>query len=136
MYYNWLRPFTIYLGNRVQHPMKKINIGSIGCNPFKILNDHLQLNHVAISNLTNTWSLANVIIDCGIKLPVENKSLINIIFNLKKETIIQEINNTFEKASLNELKNIFFFTKDPIVSPVINNSYYSCTFDSQMTFVI
>ena len=30
----------------------------------------------------------------------------------------------------------FFLKKDPIVSTVINNSYYSCTFDSQMTAVI
>lgn len=37
---------------------------------------------------------------------------------------------------MKELKNILFYTKDPIVSVVINNSYYSCTFDSQMTSVI
>ncbi|MBD0852343.1 hypothetical protein [Maribacter arenosus] len=101
--------------------MKKINIGSIGGNPLKIQKFHPQLNHVAINYLANTKSVAHVSMDCGIKFPVENKSLINIIFNLKKESTIQEINNTFEKASLNELKNILFFTKDPIVSPVINN---------------
>ncbi len=33
----------------------------------------------------------------------------------KRETSNQEINDTFEKASHNELKNIHFYTKDPIV---------------------
>jgi glyceraldehyde 3-phosphate dehydrogenase len=36
----------------------------------------------------------------------------------------------------NELKNVLFYTKDPIVSIDINNSCYSCTFDSQMTSVL
>lgn len=66
----------------------------------------------------------------------ENGSLTDITLNVKKETTIQEINDTFERASQNELKNILFYTKDPIVSIDINNSCYSCTFDSQMTSVI
>jgi glyceraldehyde 3-phosphate dehydrogenase len=62
--------------------------------------------------------------------------LTDITFNVKKETSIQEINDTFERISNNELKNILFYTEDPIVSVDINNSSYSCTFDSQMTSVI
>ncbi len=80
--------------------------------------------------------LANVIGGCGIRVPVPNGSLSDITLNLKKDTSIQEINDTFEKAAENELKNVLFFTKDPIVSIDINNSYYSCTFDSQMTSVL
>lgn len=80
--------------------------------------------------------LANVIGGCGIRVPVANGSLTDITLNLKKDTSIQEINDTFEKAAKNELKNILFYTKDPIVSIDINNSYYSCTFDSQMTSVL
>ena len=80
--------------------------------------------------------LANVIGGCGIRVPVPNGSLTDITFNVKRETSIQEINDTFEKVAQNELKNILFYTKDPIVSIDINNSYYSCTFDSQMTSVI
>lgn len=80
--------------------------------------------------------LADVIGGCGIRVPVPNGSLTDITFNVKKSVSIQEINDTFEKASQNELKNILYFTKDPIVSIDINNSSYSCTFDSQMTSVI
>ncbi|MEM7380053.1 MAG: type I glyceraldehyde-3-phosphate dehydrogenase [Bacteroidota bacterium] len=80
--------------------------------------------------------LANVIGGCGIRVPVPNGSLTDITLNIKKETSIQEINDTFKRISENELKNILFYTKDPIVSIDINNSCYSCTFDSQMTSVI
>ena len=80
--------------------------------------------------------LANAIGGCGIRVPVPNGSLTDITFNVKRETSIQEINDTFEYISKNELKNILFYTKDPIVSIDINNSCYSCTFDSQMTSAI
>jgi len=81
-------------------------------------------------------NLAEAIGGCGIRVPVPNGSLTDITLNVKKETSIQEINDTFDRISNNELKNILFYTKDPIVSIDINNSCYSCTFDSQMTSVI
>ena len=80
--------------------------------------------------------LSDVIGGCGIRVPVPNGSLTDITFNVKKETSIQEINDTFERISKNELKNILLYTEDPIVSVDINNSSYSCTFDSLMTSVI
>ena len=80
--------------------------------------------------------LADVIGGCGIRVPVPNGSLTDITFNVKKPTSIQEINDTFERVSKKELKNILFYTEDPIVSVDINNSCHSCTFDSQMTSVI
>jgi len=80
--------------------------------------------------------LANVIGGCGIRVPVPNGSLTDVTLNLKKDTTIQEINDTFEQVAKNELKNVLFYTKDPIVSIDINNSCYSCTFDSQMTSVL
>lgn len=80
--------------------------------------------------------LSDVIGGCGIRVPVPNGSLTDITFNVKKETSIAEINHTFEHYANNELKNVLFYTKDPIVSIDINNSCYSCTFDSLMTSVI
>jgi len=80
--------------------------------------------------------LARVIGGCGIRVPVPNGSLTDITMNVVRETSIHEINDTFEQASEQEFKNILFYTKDPIVSIDINNSCYSCTFDSQMTSVI
>lgn len=80
--------------------------------------------------------LAEVIGGCGIRVPVPNGSLTDITFNVKKPTSIKEINDTFERAASNELKNILLYTKDPIVSVDINNSCHSCTFDSLMTSVV
>ncbi len=80
--------------------------------------------------------LSEVIGGCGIRVPVPNGSLTDITFNVKRPTSIEEINENFKKISLKELKNILLYTEDPIVSIDINNSCYSCTFDSQMTSVI
>ena len=80
--------------------------------------------------------LENVIGGCGIRVPVLNGSLTDITFNVKKAITIDEINSTFKSRSEKDLKNVLFYTKDPIVSIDINNSSYSCTFDSQMTSVI
>ncbi|MGX1930769.1 type I glyceraldehyde-3-phosphate dehydrogenase [Flagellimonas sp. 2504JD4-2] len=80
--------------------------------------------------------LSDVIGGCGIRVPVPNGSLTDITFNVKKETSIAEINHTFEHYANNQLKNVLFYTEDPIVSIDINNSCYSCTFDSLMTSVI
>ncbi|CAM3305646.1 type I glyceraldehyde-3-phosphate dehydrogenase [Zobellia roscoffensis] len=80
--------------------------------------------------------LADVIGGCGIRVPVPNGSLTDITFNVKSETSIDQINTIFKEKSDKELKNILLYTEDPIVSIDINNSYYSCTFDSMMTSVI
>ncbi|WP_405247290.1 type I glyceraldehyde-3-phosphate dehydrogenase [Cellulophaga sp. Asnod2-G02] len=73
---------------------------------------------------------------CGIRVPVANGSLTDITFNVKKETSIEEINKAFKEVSENSLKNFLYYTEDPIVSIDVNNSCYSCTFDSLMTSVL
>ena len=80
--------------------------------------------------------LSDVIGGCGIRVPVPNGSLTDITFNVKRQTSIEEINDAFLEISQKELKNILYYTKDPIVSIDINNTYFSCTFDSLMTSVI
>ncbi len=80
--------------------------------------------------------LSDVIGGCGIRVPVPNGSLTDITFNVIQETSIEEINATFKEQANNNLKGILKYTEDPIVSIDINNSSYSCTFDSLMTSVI
>ena len=80
--------------------------------------------------------LASSIGGCGIRVPVPNGSLTDITANVRKPASVQEINATFERYSKNAFRGILHYTEDPIVSIDINNSYYSCTFDSQMTSVI
>ena len=81
-------------------------------------------------------ALSDVIGGCGIRVPVPNGSLTDITFNVIQETSIEEINATFKRQAENNLKGILNYTEDPIVSIDINNSCYSCTFDSLMTSVI
>src|SRR5690606_24362144 len=64
--------------------------------------------------------LSNVIGGCGIRVPVPNGSLTDITFNVKRQTTIKEINEAFFEISQKELKNILYYTKDPIVSIDIN----------------
>ena len=80
--------------------------------------------------------LAAVIGGCGIRVPVPNNSLTDITANVRKPASIQEINATFKEFSEKKLQNVLQYTEDPIVSVDINNSSFSCTFDSQMTSVI
>ena len=80
--------------------------------------------------------LAAVIGGCGIRVPVPNNSLTDITANVRNPASIQQINATFREFSEKKLKNVLQYTEDPIVSVDINNSSYSCTFDSQMTSVI
>ncbi|WP_343487761.1 type I glyceraldehyde-3-phosphate dehydrogenase [Allomuricauda sp. d1] len=81
-------------------------------------------------------NLSTVIGGCGIRVPVPNGSLTDITFNVKKNTSITEINHAFKEQAENGLKGILQYTDAPIVSIDINNSSYSCTFDSEMTSVI
>ena len=80
--------------------------------------------------------LSEVIGGCGIRVPVPNGSLTDITVNMRKPASIQQINATFEEMSKGALSGILHYTEDPIVSIDINNSCFSCTFDSKMTSVI
>ncbi|NGM61731.1 type I glyceraldehyde-3-phosphate dehydrogenase [Sphingobacterium sp. SGG-5] len=73
----------------------------------------------------------------GIRVPVLNGSLTDFTCTLAKETTVEEINATFKKAaSSTHLRDILFYTEDPIVSVDIINNPYSCVFDSQLTSIV
>lgn len=73
---------------------------------------------------------------CGIRVPVPDGSLTDITFNVKTAVTIEEINEAFKLASLNELKGILDYTEDPIVSVDVIGNRNSCLFDAQLTSVI
>lgn len=81
-------------------------------------------------------NLSEIIGGCGIRVPVANGSLTDMTLRIKKPASIEQINAAFKTASENSLKNILYYTKDPIVSIDINGNPHSCVFDSQMTSVI
>lgn len=72
----------------------------------------------------------------GIRVPVLNGSLTDFTCTLKTSTSVEEINRKFKEASENELKNVLFYTEDPIVSIDIINNPYSCVFDAQLTSIV
>jgi glyceraldehyde 3-phosphate dehydrogenase len=72
----------------------------------------------------------------GIRVPVPDGSLTDITCYVKRQVTIEEINASFRKASLKELKGILAYTEDPIVSVDIIGNPNSCLFDAQLTSVI
>ncbi|WP_293945405.1 MULTISPECIES: type I glyceraldehyde-3-phosphate dehydrogenase [unclassified Sphingobacterium] len=72
----------------------------------------------------------------GIRVPVLNGSLTDFTCTLEKETTVEEINSAFKAAAENELKQVLFYTEDPIVSVDIINNPYSCVFDAQLTSIV
>lgn len=72
----------------------------------------------------------------GIRVPVLNGSLTDFTCTLAKQTTVEEINQKFKDAADNGLKNVLYYTEDPIVSVDIINNPYSCVFDSQLTSIV
>lgn len=72
----------------------------------------------------------------GIRVPVLNGSLTDFTCNLARKTTVEEINQKFNEAAEGELKNVLYYTEDPIVSVDIINNPYSCVFDSELTSIV
>ncbi|SEG17722.1 type I glyceraldehyde-3-phosphate dehydrogenase [Sphingobacterium lactis] len=72
----------------------------------------------------------------GIRVPVLNGSLTDFTCNLSKETTVEEINAKFREAASGDLKDVLYYTEDPIVSVDIINNPFSCVFDSQLTSIV
>lgn len=72
----------------------------------------------------------------GIRVPVLNGSLTDFTCTLKKQTTVEEINTKFREAANGVLKDILYYTEDPIVSVDIINNPYSCVFDAQLTSIV
>lgn len=79
--------------------------------------------------------LDNKIGGCGVRVPVPNGSLIDISLNLKEDTTVESINNSFKEAAKTYLKGILEYTEDPIVSVDIIGNTHSCIFDAQLTSI-
>ena len=60
----------------------------------------------------------------------------NLFFHLKKNLSVEEINNSFSKASKTELKNILDTSKEQLVSVDFNHNSHSAIVDLSLTKVI
>ena len=72
----------------------------------------------------------------AMRVPTPNVSLIELVFCTKKEIDIEKINNAFELASKNNLKNILEVTHEKLVSIDFNHNSASAILDASLTSVV
>ena len=72
----------------------------------------------------------------AMRVPTPNVSLIEFVFCTNKELSIEKINNSFLKASKNNLKNVLSITEEKLVSIDFNHNPNSAIVDASLTNVI
>ena len=81
-------------------------------------------------------SLKGKVEGISIRVPTPNVSLVEFIFSSKKNITVEEINNSFLKASKSELKNILDTTNEQLVSSDFNHNPHSSIVDLSLTKVV
>lgn len=72
----------------------------------------------------------------AMRVPVINVSVIDLTFEAKRQTTVEEINHIMKQASEKELKNILTYNDEPLVSIDFNHNPASSIFDAPQTKVI
>ena len=72
----------------------------------------------------------------AMRVPTPNVSLVEFVFNVKKNISREKLNNSFSKASNSYLKNILDVTKEKLVSIDFNHNSSSAILDSSLTNVV
>ena len=72
----------------------------------------------------------------AMRVPTPNVSLVELVFCTKKEIDIKKINDAFEQASKNQLKNILEVTHEKLVSIDFNHHSASAIVDASLTNVV
>src|SRR5262249_34526713 len=72
----------------------------------------------------------------AVRVPTINVSLIDLTFQAKRHTSVEEINGIMKTASEKALKGIMVYCDEPLVSVDFNHTKVSCTFDATLTKVI
>ena len=70
------------------------------------------------------------------RVPTPNVSLIEFIFNVKKNITVKKLNNSLFSASKTKLKNILNVTDEKLVSVDFNHNSASAIIDSSLTNVV
>jgi glyceraldehyde 3-phosphate dehydrogenase (phosphorylating) len=72
----------------------------------------------------------------SMRAPVPTGSIVDLVARVGRETSVDEVNEAFRSAANSErLTGIVQYSEDPLVSTDIQNSSYSCIFDSELTMV-
>ena len=72
----------------------------------------------------------------SLRVPVPTGSITDLTAVLSKSVTVADINAAMKAAASGELKNILYYTEDPIVSTDIIGDPHSCIFDSLFTTVM
>ena len=72
----------------------------------------------------------------SLRVPVPTGSITDLTAVLSKSVTVADINAAMNAAANGELKNILYYTEDPIVSTDIIGDPHSCIFDSLFTTVM
>ena len=72
----------------------------------------------------------------SMRAPVPTGSIVDLVVRVGRETSVDEVNEAFRSAADSErMKGIVQYSEDALVSTDIQNSPYSCIFDSELTMV-
>lgn len=73
----------------------------------------------------------------AIRVPIINVSLVDLTFNAKRDTNVEEINQVLKDAAMKgSLKGILWYNEEPLVSIDFNHTSASSIFDATQTRVI
>tara|TARA_B100001758_G_C18302252_1_gene553057 strand:+ start:99 stop:1103 length:1005 start_codon:yes stop_codon:yes gene_type:complete len=72
----------------------------------------------------------------ALRVPTPNVSLVDLVFNSKKDLSINKINDSFKNASKKDLKNILYSTEEKLVSIDFNHNPNSAIVDLSLTNVV
>ena len=72
----------------------------------------------------------------AMRVPIPNVSLIEFVFNVKKNISVRQLNGSFLRASKKYLKNILHVTNEKLVSIDFNHNSASTIIDASLTNVV
>jgi glyceraldehyde 3-phosphate dehydrogenase len=70
----------------------------------------------------------------AIRAPVPTGSIVDLVVHLTEQVTVEQVNEAFRAvADTGPMEGILQYSVDPIVSTDVQNSSYSCIFDSELT---
>jgi glyceraldehyde-3-phosphate dehydrogenase (NAD(P)) len=72
----------------------------------------------------------------ALRVPTPNVSVVDLVAQVERKTIAEEVNEALKKASENELKGILGYTELPLVSSDFRGTDVSSTVDGLLTMVM
>jgi glyceraldehyde 3-phosphate dehydrogenase len=72
----------------------------------------------------------------AIRAPIPTGSIVDLVARVGRDTNVEEVNEAYRAAAETDaLEGILQYSEDELVSTDIQNSPYSCIFDSGLTMV-